>query len=58
VNAEAVGLYQRAILLAQFPERVILAGAVALPALSEEVRQERSLNASYLGAIEHITGLQ
>jgi O-antigen/teichoic acid export membrane protein len=60
VNAEAVGLLQRAILLAHFPERVILAGAgaVALPAFSEEVRQGRSLKASYLGAIEHVTGIQ
>jgi O-antigen/teichoic acid export membrane protein len=60
LNIEAVGIFQRAYSLSQFPERVIMAGvgAVALPAFSSEIRQGRSLKESYLSAIEHITGLQ
>ncbi len=57
LNAEAVGLCQRALLLCLFPERVILAGvgAVALPAFSQQIREGRSLKADYLRAIELIT---
>lgn len=57
LNAEAVGLGQRAVTLSLFPERVILAGvgAVALPALSREVREGGSLKHSYFRAIELIT---
>ena len=45
LDARAVGLCQRAVLLAQFPERVILAGvgAVALPAFSDHARHGRAL---------------
>lgn len=57
LNAEAVGLGQRAVTLSLFPERVILAGvgAVALPALSREVREGGGLRNSYFRAIELIT---
>jgi O-antigen/teichoic acid export membrane protein len=60
LDARAVGLCQRAVLLAQFPDRVILAGvgAVALPAFSDRARQGRTLKEAYLGAIEHITAVQ
>jgi O-antigen/teichoic acid export membrane protein len=60
LGAEAAGLGQRAILLGQFPERVILAGvgAVALPALSEKARLGQDLKQSYLRAIEYITAVQ
>ena len=60
LGAEAAGLGQRAILLSQFPERVILAGvgAVALPALSEKARLGQDLKQSYLRAIEYITAVQ
>jgi O-antigen/teichoic acid export membrane protein len=60
LDARAVGLCQRAVLLAQFPERVILAGvgAVALPAFSDRARQGRALKEAYLGALEHITAVQ
>jgi O-antigen/teichoic acid export membrane protein len=60
LNVEAVGLCQRAFLLAGFPERVFLAGfgAVALPAFSEKVRQGHDLKHSYLRAVEYITAIQ
>ncbi len=53
LDAEAVGLGQRAILLCLFPERVILAGvgAVALPAFSKLVRDGVALKGSYLRAM-------
>jgi O-antigen/teichoic acid export membrane protein len=59
LNAGAVAVWQRGVLLAQFPERVILAGigAVALPALSDHVRQGRNLKIAYLGAVEHISAV-
>jgi O-antigen/teichoic acid export membrane protein len=57
LNAEAVGLCQRAVTLSLFPERVILAGvgAVALPALAQQVREGGSLRHGYFRAIELIT---
>jgi O-antigen/teichoic acid export membrane protein len=41
LDARAVGLFQRAVMLSQFPEKVILAGVgtVALPAFSDHARQ-------------------
>src|SRR6516164_1969511 len=60
LNVEAVGLVQRAFLLAGFPERVFLGGfgAVALPAFSEKARQGHDLKHSYLRAVEYITAIQ
>lgn len=60
LNARAVGLCQRALVLAQFPERVILAGigAVALPAFSRHARHGRDLKTAYLDAVEHVTAVQ
>jgi O-antigen/teichoic acid export membrane protein len=60
IDARAVGLCQRAVLLAQFPERVILAGvgAVALPAFSDHARQGRALKEAYLSALVHVTAVQ
>ncbi len=60
LEAGAVGLCQRAVLLCVFPERVILAGvgAVALPAFSQQTREGQSLNDSYLKVIELITAAQ
>jgi O-antigen/teichoic acid export membrane protein len=57
LDAEAVGLGQRAILLCLLPERVILAGvgAVALPAFSKLARDGIALKGSYLRAIELIS---
>ena len=59
LNAEAVGLAQRTLLLCLFPDRVILAGvgAVALPAFSKEAREGRGLKTGYLHAIELITAV-
>jgi O-antigen/teichoic acid export membrane protein len=60
LDPRAVGLFQRAVLLAQFPEKVILAGigAVALPAFSDHARQGGALKTAYLGALEHMTAIQ
>jgi O-antigen/teichoic acid export membrane protein len=59
LDAVAVGVCQRAVLLASFPERVILAGvgAVALPAFSQEVRDGQSPRSSYLKALGLITAV-
>ena len=60
LDAVSVGLCQRAVLLAFFPERVILAGvaAVALPAFSQQVRDGQVPKASYLKALGLITAAQ
>jgi len=60
LDARAVGLFQRAVMLSQFPEKVILAGigTVALPAFSEHARHGGALKSAYLGALEHVTAVQ
>jgi O-antigen/teichoic acid export membrane protein len=60
LDARAVGLCQRSVMLSQFPERVILAGigAVALPAFSDRARHGRELKKAYLGALEQVTAIQ
>jgi len=60
LDAGAVGLFQRAVLLAFFPERVILAGvgAVALPAFSQQVREGQAPKSSYLKVLGLITAAQ
>jgi O-antigen/teichoic acid export membrane protein len=60
LDTRAVGLCQRAVMLSQFPERVILAGvgAVALPAFSDHARRGGALKEAYLGAVEHVTAVQ
>ena len=60
LNANAVGLSQRTMMVCQFPERVILSsvGVIALPAFSNHARQGRDLKDCYLSAIEHITVVQ
>lgn len=60
LDARAVGLCQRAALLSQFPERVILAGigAVALPAFSDRARHGRGLKTAYLAALRLLTAVQ
>jgi O-antigen/teichoic acid export membrane protein len=60
LDARVVGLCQRAVMLSQFPERVILAGigAVALPAFSDHARHGRALKKAYLGALEQATAVQ
>jgi O-antigen/teichoic acid export membrane protein len=60
LDARAVGLVQRALMLAQFPERVILAGigTVALPAFSDHARQGGSLKTAYLRALKYLTAVQ
>jgi len=60
LDATAIGIGQRAVLLCLVPERVILAGvgAVALPAFSRQVRDGQDLKEDYLRALELITGAQ
>lgn len=60
LDPRSAGLCQRAVMLAQFPERVILAGvgAVALPALSEAARQGHCLKSAYLAALGNIAVVQ
>jgi O-antigen/teichoic acid export membrane protein len=60
LDARAVGLCQRAFMLSQFPERVILAGigSVALPAFSDHARNGGALKNAYLGGLEHVTAVQ
>jgi O-antigen/teichoic acid export membrane protein len=60
LDAASVGLCQRAVLLAFFPERVILAGvsAVALPAFSQQVRDGQAPKLSYLKVLSLITAAQ
>jgi len=54
-----VGLLNRASMMAQFPERTIMAGvsAAALPAFSQAAREQADLRKYYLGAVERISGL-
>lgn len=60
LDATAIGIGQRAVLLCLIPERVILAGvgAVALPALSRQAREGQDLKADYVRALELISGAQ
>jgi O-antigen/teichoic acid export membrane protein len=60
LDANSVGLLQRAVLLASFPERVILAGvgAVVLPAFSQLVRDGQLSKAAYLNVLSLVTAAQ
>jgi O-antigen/teichoic acid export membrane protein len=60
ISVEAAGLYGRSISICQIPDKIFMGGvvAVALPALSSQVREGGDVRASYLGAIEHITAVQ
>ena len=53
----AVGLYNRATLVSDIPDKIVLASAsyVAFPALAAETRQGRSLKEPYLRALGYIT---
>jgi O-antigen/teichoic acid export membrane protein len=60
ISLDAAGLYNRALLVCQLPDRIVLGGAlpVILPALSAEVRAGGDLKQSYLRAVSLITALQ
>jgi O-antigen/teichoic acid export membrane protein len=60
ISVEAAGLYGRSISICQIPDKIFMGGviAVALPALSFQVREGVDVKASYLRAIEHITVVQ
>ena len=53
----AVGLYNRATLVSDIPDKIVLASVscIAFPALAAETRQGRSLKDPYLRALGHIT---
>jgi O-antigen/teichoic acid export membrane protein len=55
-----VGVFLRAVTLATFPERVILAGigAVALPAFSDHARRGEDMKAAYLRGLSLISAVQ
>ena len=55
----AVGLYNRAQMVSDIPDRIVLTSAfsVAFPALAGEIRSGRSLKEPYLRALGHITVL-
>jgi len=55
----AVGLYNRAQMVSDIPDRVVLTGAfsVAFPALAAEIRAGRGLKEPYLRALGLITGV-
>jgi O-antigen/teichoic acid export membrane protein len=55
----AVGLYNRAVLVSDIPDKIVLASAsyVAFPALAAEIRQGRGLKEPYLRALGYITVL-
>lgn len=57
--ASAVGLYNRASVVSDIPDKVILSSvlAVAFPALAEQRRNGRNLKASYLHAVSLVTVL-
>jgi O-antigen/teichoic acid export membrane protein len=56
VGFAAVGLYSRALMLSQLPDRLILTlvRPLTLPAFSAEVRAGNDLKAAYLGAVGHV----
>lgn len=60
LSFHAVGLYNRALLVCQLPDKVVLGGAapVILPALAAEARAGGNLAASYVRAVSFITALQ
>lgn len=60
LSLEAVGIYNRAVIVCQLPNNIVLGGvgSVILPALSAEVRAGNSLRDSYLRAVSLITALQ
>lgn len=60
LNAYAIGLLQRAIVLATFTETVILAGvnSITLPAFSHKARSGEDLKQAYLNAMSYVTAVQ
>jgi len=60
VSANAVGLFSRAQLVCQLPDKVLLGGVipVILPALASEFRAGRNLKEPYLRAVSLITAVQ
>ena len=60
MDFSAVGLFSRAVMVCQLPDKCLLSGLVpvALPALAAEVRAGRNLAGAYLKGMEYITAIQ
>lgn len=60
LSTASVGLFARATMVSQMPDRLLLAGAMpaVLPALAAEVRAGRDLKRPYLRALGYITVIQ
>jgi O-antigen/teichoic acid export membrane protein len=60
VSFDAVGLYNRGVMVSQIPDKLFFGGVASLvvPAFSAEVREGRSPKAAYLRAIEYMTAVQ
>ena len=60
ISVDAVGLYNRGVMVSQIPDKLFFGGVAALvvPAFSVEVREGRSPKYAYLRAIEYITAVQ
>jgi O-antigen/teichoic acid export membrane protein len=60
ISAEAAAGYSRSLTIVQLPDKVFLAGvvAVALPAFASQARQGNDMKQAYVGAAVHITALQ
>ncbi len=60
MNPASIGLLQRSLLLANFPERVLSAAinAVALPSFSQHARQGGNLKSAYLAALGYVTAVE
>ena len=60
LSFDAVGLYNRAVMVSQLPDKFLFGGvgSLVVPAFSAEVREGRSVKVLYLRAIEYITAVQ
>jgi O-antigen/teichoic acid export membrane protein len=60
ISFDAVGLYNRAVMVSQLPDKLFFGGVASLvvPAFSVQVREGRSPKDAYLRAIEYMTAVQ
>jgi O-antigen/teichoic acid export membrane protein len=60
MSMHEVGIYNRALNLAQLPQKVVLGGVftLMLPVMASEVRAGRDVKATYLRAVAYITAVQ
>jgi O-antigen/teichoic acid export membrane protein len=60
LSFDAVGLYNRGVMVSQIPDKLFFGGVASLvvPAFSAQVREGRSSKEAYLRAIEYMTAVQ